>query len=80
MEAPPARPKTSCRRSAVNTRRPTATGRARRKFGPRRNAHVDIEFSEELTGDWLKNTSDVIVREKQKVLDCFAARKYEGLR
>ena len=27
------------------------------KFGPRKNGNVDIEFSEELTADWLKNTS-----------------------
>jgi hypothetical protein len=50
------------------------------KFGPRKNGHVDIEFSEELTADWLKNTSAMIVREKQKVLDCFTARGYQGLR
>ena len=49
------------------------------KFGPRRNGHVDIEFSEELTADWLKSTSDLIYREKQKVLGCFAARGYQGL-
>ena len=46
------------------------------KFGPRRNGHVDIEFSEELTADWLKNTSTMIEREKQKVVDCFTARGY----
>jgi hypothetical protein len=50
------------------------------KFGPRKNGSVDIEFSEELTTDWLKNTSNMIYREKQKVLDCFAARGYQGLR
>jgi len=50
------------------------------KFGSRKNGHVDIEFSEELTADWLKNTSAMIVREKQKVLDCFTARGYQGLR
>jgi hypothetical protein len=48
------------------------------KFGPRKDGHVDIEFSEELTADWLKSTSAMIVREKQKVLDCFAARGYQG--
>ena len=50
------------------------------KFGANRNGRVDIEFSEELTADWLKSMSDMIVREKQKVLDCFAARGYQGLR
>ena len=50
------------------------------KFGPRKNGHVEIEFSEELSADWLKNTSATIDREKQKVLDCFAARGYQGLR
>ncbi len=50
------------------------------KFGANRNGQVAIEFSEELTAEWLKSTSDMIFREKQKVLDCFAARGYEGLR
>ena len=50
------------------------------KFGARRNGHVAIDFSEELTADWLKTTTALIDSEKQKVLDCFAARKYEGLR
>jgi hypothetical protein len=50
------------------------------KFGPRKNGHVEIEFSEELTADWLKSTSAMIDREKQKVLDCFTARGYPGLR
>jgi hypothetical protein len=49
------------------------------KFGPRRNGDVDIEFSQELTADWLKNTSDMTYREKQKVIDCFAGRGYQGL-
>jgi hypothetical protein len=50
------------------------------KFGPRKNGHVEIEFSEELTADWLKNTTAMIDLEKQKVLDCFNARGYQGLR
>jgi hypothetical protein len=50
------------------------------KFGPRKNGQVDIEFSEELTADWLKSTSAMIEGEKQKVLDCFAARGYQGLK
>jgi hypothetical protein len=50
------------------------------KFGPRKNGHVEIEFSEELSPDWLKNTSATIDHEKQNVLDCFAARGYQGLR
>jgi hypothetical protein len=50
------------------------------KFGPRKNGLVDIEFSEELTADWLKNTSRMIDGEKQKVLNCFATRGYQGLR
>jgi hypothetical protein len=49
------------------------------KFGPRKNGNVDIEFSEELTADWLKKTSAMIFGEKQKVIDCFAARGYQGL-
>lgn len=50
------------------------------KFGPRKNGQVDIEFSEELTADWLKKTSAMIDGEKQKVLDYFAARGYQELK
>ena len=50
------------------------------KFGRPKNGIVEIEFSEELTAEWLKAKSDMIYREKQKVLDCFAARGYQGLR
>jgi hypothetical protein len=50
------------------------------KFGPHKGENVEIEFSEELTADWLKSTSAMIDREKQKVLDCFNARGYQGLR
>jgi hypothetical protein len=50
------------------------------KFGHPKNGIVEIDFSEELTAEWLKDKSDMIYREKQKVLDCFAARGYQGLR
>jgi hypothetical protein len=50
------------------------------KFGHPKNGFVEIEFSEELTAEWLKAKSDMIFSEKQKVLDCFAARGYQGLR
>jgi hypothetical protein len=49
------------------------------KFGSNRNGQVAIEFSEELTADWLKNTSDMIFAQKEKVLGCFNLRGYKGL-
>jgi hypothetical protein len=50
------------------------------KFGRPKNGHVEVEFCEELTAEWLKNTWLMIDRERQKVVDCFKARGYEGLR
>lgn len=49
------------------------------KFGAHKGGHVEIELSEELTEDWLKTTSAMIDAEKQKVVDCFKARGYQGL-
>lgn len=45
-----------------------------------RKGHMEIEFSEEMTAEWLKSTSFKIEAEKQKVVDCFKARSYVGLR
>jgi hypothetical protein len=50
------------------------------KFGDHKGANVEIAFSEELTSDWLKKTSAAIEAEKQKVVDCFKARGFQGLR
>jgi hypothetical protein len=50
------------------------------KFGGSKNDHVNIEFCEELTVDWLRSKSNMIDGERQKVVDCFNARGYEGLR
>jgi hypothetical protein len=50
------------------------------KFGARKNGDVEIDFCEELTLDWLKSKSALTNREKQKVIDCFNARGFEGLR
>jgi hypothetical protein len=49
------------------------------KFGAHKGDKVEIEFSEELTDDWLKTKSAAIDAEKQKVVDCFKARAYQGL-
>jgi hypothetical protein len=49
-------------------------------FGRQKRDNIRIKSSQELTAEWLKETSAMINREKQKVLDCFAARKYQGLR
>jgi hypothetical protein len=50
------------------------------KFGASKNGRVAIEFSEELTVEWLKSKALMIGREKDKVVECFNARSYEGLR
>jgi hypothetical protein len=49
------------------------------KFGAHKGGDVEIEFSEELTADWLKKTAATIDQQKQKVLDRFKARGYQGL-
>jgi hypothetical protein len=49
------------------------------KFGKKMNGRVIIEFCEELTSDWLKGKSEMIYREKEKVVSCFKARGYRGL-
>ena len=41
---------------------------------------MKIEFEEELTAEWLKTTWLKIDGERQKVVDCFKARGYAGLR
>jgi hypothetical protein len=45
-----------------------------------KKGHMEIEFNEELTADWLKATWLRIDSERQKVVDCFKARGYKGLR
>jgi hypothetical protein len=50
------------------------------KFGSSKKKRVKIEFCEELTVEWLKTTALMIDAERQKVVDCFQARGYEGLR
>jgi aspartyl-tRNA synthetase len=50
------------------------------KFGRAKSGRVPVEFSETLTREWLIKMSNLIDAERQKVLECFAARKYEGLR
>jgi hypothetical protein len=49
------------------------------KFGTSKNGRVAIEFSEELSLDWLKSKALMIAGEKDKVVGCFNARGYEGL-
>ena len=49
------------------------------KFGRPKSGRVKVEFSEELTLEWLQSKSDMVYRQKQKVLDCFNARGYKGL-
>jgi hypothetical protein len=50
------------------------------KFGRSRDGRVPVEFCEVLTKDWLVKTSNRIDAERQRVLDCFTARGYQGLR
>ena len=41
---------------------------------------LDIEFCEELTAEWLKKTTLLVDQQRQKGVDCFHARGYQGLR
>jgi hypothetical protein len=51
------------------------------KFGSHKLGQVvDVEFCEELTAEWLKNTTLMVDQQRQKVVDCFNARGYQGLR
>ncbi len=50
------------------------------KFGRSKNGRVKVEFCEELTAEWLNKTTLMIDSERQKVVDCFKARGYQGLR
>jgi hypothetical protein len=50
------------------------------KFERPKLGRVKIDFCEELTVEWLKGKSDMIDRQRQKVLDCFKSRGYQGLR
>lgn len=49
-------------------------------FSGSEHGHVAVEFSEELTVEWMKKTAAMIEAEKNKVLDCFKTRGYQGLR
>jgi hypothetical protein len=50
------------------------------KFGPHKFGQVDVEFCEELTAEWLTNTTRMLDQQRKKVIDCFHARGYQGLR
>jgi hypothetical protein len=50
------------------------------KFGEPVNGRVPIEFCEDLTLDYLTKTWKMIDNECGKVVACFKARQYEGLR
>jgi hypothetical protein len=49
------------------------------KFGRAKNGRVPIEFSQELTLEWLTAKTNMIEKEKQKVVNCFKGRGYQGL-
>lgn len=49
------------------------------KFGRTKKGRVAIDFSEELTVEWLKSKALMILGEKDKVVECFKARGYKGL-
>jgi hypothetical protein len=50
------------------------------KFGQPKNGRVPVEFYKELTVEWLTETKRLIDAQRQKVVDCFKARGYQGLR
>ena len=41
------------------------------KFGKAKNGRVPIEFCQEVTLDWLTDKTNMIEREKRKVVNCF---------
>jgi hypothetical protein len=45
-----------------------------------KDGNIDIEFDQELNADWLKTTWLRIDKDKDKVVACFKARGYTGLR
>lgn len=49
------------------------------KFGRASRGRVPVEFSKELTVEWLKETALMIEGEKDKVVECFKRRDYKGL-
>jgi hypothetical protein len=50
------------------------------KFGKPNNGRVPVEFYKELTVEWLTEAKNLIDAQRQKVVDCFKARDYQGLR
>lgn len=49
------------------------------KFGRVKDGKVQVDFSQSLTAEWLKETWLMIDAQKQKVIDCSKARGYRGL-
>jgi hypothetical protein len=49
------------------------------KFGLEFEGKTKVEFCEVLTEEWLVATSNVIERQRERVLQCFKARGYKGL-
>lgn len=49
------------------------------KFSGGKKGRVNIDFSEELTVDYMKGKAALIEQEKNKVIECFKARGYVGL-
>jgi hypothetical protein len=49
------------------------------KFGGIKDGKVQVEFSEVLSAEWLKEKWAMIDAQKQKVVDCSKARGYNGL-
>jgi hypothetical protein len=50
------------------------------KFGISRDGKVPIEFREVLSTDWMKTTRDRIRIETLKIVNCFNARGYPGVK
>jgi hypothetical protein len=50
------------------------------KFGKGKNGEVPVEFEQLLTQAWLKETWLMLDVQTSRVLDCFKARGYKGLR
>ena len=49
------------------------------KFSKEKNGHVQIDFSEVLTREWLVAMRNKVDKEREKVLNLFKVRNYTGL-
>jgi hypothetical protein len=49
------------------------------KFGIAKDGRVPIEFCEKVSTEWLKTKVQLIFKQKEKVVDYFESRGYQGI-